>query len=98
MSRARILEVLARHDARNPLASGDLLALVGGCEADTWQAIEGLVQEHSVLSCYITRPGGSVVVFWPAGKVARHLTAVQQARKALKAARAKKAAERRRGL
>ncbi|GLT22676.1 hypothetical protein GCM10007933_21360 [Zoogloea oryzae] len=68
MSRARILEILGRHSARNPLPSGDLIALVGGEESDTWGAVEELVRERQVITCRIHRPGGDVVVFWPTGK------------------------------
>lgn len=68
---ARILTVLKQQaaDAANPLAAGDLVALVGGPERDTWAELEGLVRDHQVMTCHIHREAGSVVVFWPMGKI-----------------------------
>ena len=68
-ARARILSTLKPHNAANPMDAGDLLATVGGCEAAAWAAVEELVAEHQVMTCHIHRPGGSVVVFWPMGKL-----------------------------
>lgn len=93
MSRARILEILDRHHARNPIPSGDLIALVGGEELDAWAALEDLVRERQVMTCHIHRPSGDMVVFWPAGKVVdiRTTGRATQARAAVAGARGMKA-------
>jgi hypothetical protein len=69
MSRARILDVLAKSDSANPMESDDLIALVGGSAYQTWELLEDMVREHAVMTCHVTRPSGAVVVFWPLGKL-----------------------------
>lgn len=70
-ARARILQVLDQHgaDSANPMAAGDLLAVVGGSEPAAWAELEGLVRERQVMTCHITRGGEHLVVFWPMGKI-----------------------------
>lgn len=70
----RVLQHLAGHTSKKPAREGDLLALVGGPEADFWAAIEALRSGGAINTAHIQRAGDPApwLALWPTGLPVQH--------------------------
>lgn len=70
----RVLQHLAGHTSKKPAREGDLLALVGGPEADFWAAIEALRSGGAINTAHIQRAGDAApwLALWPTGLPVQH--------------------------
>jgi hypothetical protein len=70
----RVLQHLAGHTSKKPAREGDLLALVGGAEADFWAAIEALRSGGAINTAHIQRAGDPApwLALWPTGLPVQH--------------------------
>ena len=70
----RVLQHLAGHTSKKPAREGDLLALVGGAEADFWAAIEALRNGGAINTAHIQRAGDPApwLALWPTGLPVQH--------------------------
>lgn len=66
----RILDAIAKATSQRPAHAADVLALVGGEDADYWAAIEQLTQQRRINSAHLHRPATDPAPWlgiWPTG-------------------------------
>jgi hypothetical protein len=65
----RILKLLSRSSAADPMLAGDLIARISSDEASAWRALEGLITARQVMTAVVWKAGLSSQVVYPMGRI-----------------------------